>query len=236
MADELEDFIRRPEFRAPAEPPERAWEAIARRLDEEQALEEQALEEQALADAWRAAEPDRMPGPQAWEGIAARLAAAEVPAKQPRMVPLARVWQVAASFLLLLSALLAWRQDWLGAPAMPAVAQQSVGLPAELQAAEQYYLASIREKRQALEQFDPEAYGMDEQPLEASLQHLDSTYRSLRQALAESPGNPHVTGALIENLQRRIDLLNRQQQLLEQLRNMQEGQREGVDLPADTWL
>lgn len=89
-------------------------------------------------------------------------------------------------------------------------------LPSEIVEAEAFYTAEIARKRQLIASYtlnEPELKNQFSQELE----YLDSLYANLKQEL-DTVQNQRVMDAMILNLQTRIEILNRQLGILQQLK------------------
>jgi septal ring factor EnvC (AmiA/AmiB activator) len=157
------------------------------------------------------------PSPQNWAKLEKRLA----PPTEVRMVPLRRVWQVAAAVALILTSFFAWKLSNLQPQPQIQVSIDWRSLAPELASAEQYYVQQIHQKLSEVKQYAPEKYGIDPKALETEIAQLDSVYQQMGKDLIESQSDQRVVGAMIENLQIRIEILNRQLQILEQLQKVQ---------------
>lgn len=82
--------------------------------------------------------------------------------------------------------------------------------------AEDYYVSLIAQKRQAIkEQLTPEQH---EQFL-VEIDQLDSMYVELKKTYQTNASNDRVMDAMINNLQLRLDILNRQLDILQNIKN-----------------
>jgi len=88
----------------------------------------------------------------------------------------------------------------------------------ELVEVEAYYTSQINRKKEQLTSYDLKALGLDEQQLiDKELAKLDSSYLQLRKQLYTNPNTDQVMGAMIQNLQIRIEVLNRQLEVLQRI-------------------
>ncbi|WP_276497794.1 hypothetical protein [Pontibacter litorisediminis] len=103
---------------------------------------------------------------------------------------------------------------------------QSINAPAsevsaiapELPEIEAYYASQIKAKKSELSEYDLMVLGLDEhQLIDKELARLDSSYVQLKKQLYTSPNTNEIVGALIQNLQLRIRVLNRQLEVLQRL-------------------
>ncbi|MFD3000282.1 hypothetical protein ACFS7Z_07910 [Pontibacter toksunensis] len=93
----------------------------------------------------------------------------------------------------------------------------------ELAEVEAYYVSQIKEKKSKLSEYDLKVLGLDEQQvIDNELARLDSSYVQLKKQLYTTPNTDEIVGALIQNLQIRIRVLNRQLEVLQRLEGMNE--------------
>lgn len=81
----------------------------------------------------------------------------------------------------------------------------------ELAEAEVYYTSMIQQKKEELKQLHPENLA----EFEKDFQALDSTYQQLKIDFYKNPNHEQVTNAMIQNLKLRIEVLERQIEILE---------------------
>jgi hypothetical protein len=159
-----------------------------------------------------------------WQKLEARLDS-EVqmkPQKQVKVLPLVYFKRLAASFALILVCLASYH--WYYNRQME---QNHVGLEQivpELAEAEQFYMQEISTKQSALKHYDLKKYGM-EKDFQREYHVLDSSYTELKKELYRSGSQEVVVGAMVENLQIRIELLNQQLAILAQIQEMQKGEK-----------
>lgn len=97
----------------------------------------------------------------------------------------------------------------------------------ELAEVEAYYTSQIRSKKSELSAYDLKVLGLDEQQeVDAELARLDNSYQKLKKDLLTSPNTDKVMGAMIQNLQIRIEVLNRQLEILQKIEQLQKTQPE----------
>ncbi|TXK50879.1 hypothetical protein FVR03_04290 [Pontibacter qinzhouensis] len=95
----------------------------------------------------------------------------------------------------------------------------------ELVEVEAYYTTLINSKKNELSDYDLKVLGLDDdQSIDRELARLDSNYKELKQQLYTTPNTEKVMGAMIQNLQIRIEVLNRQLEVLEKIEQMQKTQ------------
>ncbi|WP_161890039.1 hypothetical protein [Pontibacter russatus] len=88
----------------------------------------------------------------------------------------------------------------------------------ELAEVEAYYVSQIREKKSQLSEYDLKVLGLDgQQEIDAELARLDSSYIQLKKQLYTNPNTDEIMSAMIQNLQLRIRVLNRQLEVLQKL-------------------
>jgi hypothetical protein len=92
----------------------------------------------------------------------------------------------------------------------------------ELVEVEAYYTSQINEKKDQLTAYDLKVLGLDEQQdIDRELARLDSSYTQLKKQLYTTPNTDKVMGAMIQNLQLRIEVLNRQLEVLQRVEKLQ---------------
>ncbi|TAF63845.1 MAG: hypothetical protein EAZ55_12690 [Cytophagales bacterium] len=90
----------------------------------------------------------------------------------------------------------------------------------EIVEAEVYYTGLIEEKKQALKKYKTEKFKDIDNEVKQSLTDLDSEYNKLKKDLLEAPDKEKLTQAMIENLETRIEILNRQLTVLQKIEEM----------------
>ncbi|MGD1839542.1 MAG: hypothetical protein ACFB0B_01385 [Thermonemataceae bacterium] len=122
------------------------------------------------------------------------------------------LWRVAAVALLLLSSVAVWQYVERGQQANTAVTTVPLNeIDPELADAEAYYTAQIQEKREELIAIDPDAL----KAFDGELHELDELYDNLKEKLLSTADQEAIATAMIENLRIRIEILNRQIEILE---------------------
>ncbi|MBD1398257.1 hypothetical protein H9Q13_13890 [Pontibacter sp. JH31] len=92
----------------------------------------------------------------------------------------------------------------------------------ELAEVEVYYTNQIKQKREELSDYDVKVLGLDEaRSIDRELARLDSSYTQLKNQLYTTPNTDQVMGAMIQNLQIRIEVLNRQLEVLQKIEQIQ---------------
>ncbi len=164
----------------------------------------------------REAFDDQEPNSQLWLSIKQDLTNS-TSTRKIRTVPITRVWQVAAVFLILLVVSLVLQRQFL-IPEMPSQKITKVDvteiyrLNPELAETEQFYIQQIQLKQQEIRQ-----YNFTDTEFETDLQQLEELYDQLKTDLVQSGNSEQVLSAMIQNLQLRSEILNRQIEILEQL-------------------
>lgn len=93
----------------------------------------------------------------------------------------------------------------------------------ELAEVEVYYTSQINSKREQLSEYDLKVLGLDEtREIDRELARLDSSYTRLKSQLHTTPNTDQVMSAMIQNLQIRIDVLNRQLEVLQKIEGIKE--------------
>jgi hypothetical protein len=163
------------------------------------------------------------PSDQLWQKLSTQLDAAPPRLAAPpggRLVPITRLWQMAAAFALLLVATVLLQYFWLRPPG------QQAGLPAnqleqiapELMEAEQFYTQQVQLKRAELLRAGAPSLGLDKD-VDQELSRLDNAYQELKRDLYRT-GNQEVVDRMIQNLQFRTELLNQQLETLQRVRTL----------------
>ena len=92
-------------------------------------------------------------------------------------------------------------------------------LSEEFVQAEDHYLTMINQRRQLIkEELAPE----QEQQFLADINQLDLMYKELKKTYQTNASNERVVDAMINNLQLRLDILNRQLEILENIKNQKD--------------
>ncbi|MGI9543572.1 MAG: hypothetical protein ACR2MX_09955 [Cyclobacteriaceae bacterium] len=132
------------------------------------------------------------------------------------------IWKAAAVLLLGVSSVLMYQksklQDKVNQTAETTL-EETIIMDTDFEETEVYYTAMIEEKKMEIASFqvdDPELKA----EFEADLEELDVLYLELKEELFET-SNEKVMEALIDNLRLRINILNRQLDILEKIKNYQ---------------
>lgn len=141
------------------------------------------------------------PSDKAWEGIDQKLG------KKQAVWPI--VWKIAA--MLFLASTIYLMIDRSQTESM-----EGPRLSDEFTQAEDYYVSLIAQRKQAIqEQLTPEQH---EQFL-VEIDQLDSMYLELKKTYQTNASNERVMDAMISNLQLRLDILNKQLDILQNIKN-----------------
>lgn len=161
------------------------------------------------------------PAPVLWNKIGEAIG--EQNKSTTRVVRMSRVrWAVAATLFLALAGSIYW---FSGTRDMPlAEKQHSVSDPLVQQIDPQYarlvteftgVIESKQTELKKLEKDDPVLY----QKFSGDIQKLDSSYQVLRSTLKANPNAEQLLQAMIENLQLQVNLLNRQLEIIQKVKN-----------------
>lgn len=150
-----------------------------------------------------------------WERVQSGLdQGQQVISKSDRATDFTIYWKIAAILLLVLSSVLGY-YNWQSAN------EDSIFENSEFANAEVYYNDMIDEKKEEIR-----LYAVSNPELESSfledVEVLDRMYAELKKQAKTSGGQERVFNAMIQNLQLRIDILNQQIKVLEQIKNKEE--------------
>lgn len=144
--------------------------------------------------------------------------------KSVRMVPMYRLWQVAASIILLLGTGIGWliyeNKQLQKNAALPLSANAALTvtldqIAPELAEAEDFYTRQIQLKSTELSRYDLKKLGLAKD-YETELKKLNEAYDELKNDFYKT-GSERVVEAMIQNLQYRMELLNKQLEILEKV-------------------
>lgn len=174
---------------------------------------------------------DEEPSAELWGKISGQLQAEKQPTKIVRMMPIQRVWQIAAGFAALLVFGLAVQWQYF--------AKQSGGVAAfknlppveqlvpELAEAEKFYAMQISQTQVALKNYEKQDKSLGatlNKEAITELSNLDKAYAELKKEFYTSGNQEAVISALIQNLQLRLELLNQQLQVIQKTEQVKKGQ------------
>lgn len=161
------------------------------------------------------------PAPALWDKIGEAIG--EQNKRSTRVVRMSRVrWAVAATLFLALAGSIYWFSGTRHVPL--AEKQHNVSDPLVQQIDPQYarlvteftgVIESKQTELKKLEKDDPVLY----QKFSGDIQKLDSSYQVLRSTLKANPNAEQLLQAMIENLQLQVNLLNRQLEIIQKVKN-----------------
>ena len=152
---------------------------------------------------------DKQPGTHVWENIQKDIAI-RYPKKKKNYLGL---WRAAAVFLFISSVWLVFEKIGINQQGGESYVYESP----EMHAAEQFYFAVINEKRQELGHVDQGNERLESNYF-VDLNALDSAYTILKSDM-KFGNTSEIEDAMILNLQLRIEILNRQLNILKALKN-----------------
>ena len=131
------------------------------------------------------------------------------------------MWKAAAIIFMIISAALLIDRQY-GSVTNENVADQ---INPEFSAVESYYISLIEEKKNELIQFDFQGNKSLENEFLSDLSKLDSAYQALEGELHEK-SSEKILDAMILNLQTRIDILNHQLEVLNNIKSTKKNETE----------
>lgn len=159
-----------------------------------------------------------------WDKIAKDLDKTEIKVapKTTQMVPIKRIWQLAAGFAALLMVGLAVQFTYLQQQyaQKPSVEQ----LVPELAEAEKFYLAQIQHTRMIVQKSNLKDIGMENDLQE--IDNLGKTYKELKSEYYQSGNREAVISAMIQNLQLQAEILDKKLQIIQKANKAKSGQIE----------
>lgn len=148
----------------------------------------------------RAAFDEASPSSSTWSSIDRRLN------KKPSMWP--TLWKIAAMLFMASTLYLMIEKN--------SYEEEGAMLSDEFTQAEDYYVSLIAQRRQVIiEQLSPE----EQKEFLVEIDQLDSMYLELKKTYQTNASNDRVMDAMINNLQLRLDILNRQLDILENIKD-----------------
>ncbi|UXP32460.1 hypothetical protein N6H18_00530 [Reichenbachiella agarivorans] len=124
------------------------------------------------------------------------------------------IWKAAAVVFVCISLGLLIERNWTPKSSETVVVEDN---PKEdIQEIENYYAGLIQERKAEILQVMSQSEVMDGE-LIADLDDLDRMYQELKIELSQNQNNEKVISAMIQNLQLRVEILNKQLKVLEQL-------------------
>ena len=129
------------------------------------------------------------------------------------------VWKVAAVLFLVSTIVLLFdrQEDSMSGPV----------LSQEFMEAEDYYVSMIAQRRQLItEKLTPE----QEEAFLSEINDLDSMYLELKKTYEVNASNERIMDAMINNLQLRLDILNRQLEILENIKGQTDANETFIEI------
>lgn len=154
------------------------------------------------------------PEDEVWQRISGKLDEREKQLSGGGENPYTRYWKVAAIILLVLSSVLVWdkmKQDTAQAP----VAQST--MEDDFARVEAYYTTLIAEKRTSL-QLNKNVSAELLEAFDEDLKKLEMMYQQLKEDYSSAPDTATLADAMVQNLRMRIEILNKQLQIIERLK------------------
>jgi hypothetical protein len=146
----------------------------------------------------------------------------KVAPKTVRMVPIQRIWQIAAGFAALLVVGLSMQFYYLQ---QRTLSESSVEkLVPELAEAEKFYSSQISQTKTVLSSYNLKEVGIESDLKE--IDNLDKAYNELKTEFYKSGDKEAIISAMIQNLQLRAELLNQKLQVIQRAEKVKKGQVE----------
>lgn len=159
---------------------------------------------------------DKEPDHQLWSQIDKKLNS-----NKKRTINYTSLWKAAAVIFMIISAALLIDRQY-NSNIKENVADQ---INPEFSAIENYYVSLIETKKNELVQFDFPGNKELENEFLSDLSKLDSAYKALKSELNEK-SSEKILDAMILNLQTRIDILNQQLEVLNNIKSKKENENE----------
>ena len=129
------------------------------------------------------------------------------------------LWKVAALVFLISTISLLFIRDFSGEEPSEQFLSDNEGYNSELIEVESYYVQLIAEKRKEIIESD-----VQNAELLAEIDVLDSMYSELKTDLKKNHEDTRLMNAMIRNLQLRVEILNRQINILEHIQTVKENE------------
>lgn len=129
------------------------------------------------------------------------------------------LWKVAALVFLASTIALLFKGN-IGVEDLPTTQLSSNGYNSELVEVESYYTQLISEKKQEIQ-----SYEIKDIELLSDINGLDSMYAELKNNLKVNQKDGRLISAMIKNLQLRVDILNQQLNILENIKNIEHNEK-----------
>lgn len=165
---------------------------------------------------------DLDPRPETWDKIRQSL-------NQDKKKDYTWVWKIAAAVFLCLSVGLAVERSMQVDNSQMAVADEQSLVPGtkELKEVETYYAQLIGKKRAEIE-LVIERKGLGDVELLKDMEQLDAMYLKLKKDLKRNQNDERLINAMIQNLQLRVEILNKQLKILERISKQEEDEKISV--------
>ncbi|MDN5214077.1 hypothetical protein QQ020_18520 [Fulvivirgaceae bacterium BMA12] len=144
--------------------------------------------------------------------------------RKKKRVDFTFLWKAAAIFFLGVSGYLFYQLN--NSEANRSSDLSTAGIMKEFEAAEAFYIAEISEKRANIEAINDVNQHLA-QSFQEDIHKLDSMYGELKKELFQD-NNEQVFNALIQNLQIRIEILNQQLNILEQVKKSKKDEKVNI--------
>lgn len=165
---------------------------------------------------------DLEPRPETWQKISQSIG-------QEKKRDYTWIWKVAAAVFLCLSVGLAIERsvNMETTTLVSAEDQSNAPLSSELNEVESYYTQLINKKRVEIE-LVIERKGLGDVELLKDMEQLDAMYLKLKRDLKRNQNDERLINAMIQNLQLRVEILNKQLKILERIRKQEEDEKISV--------
>lgn len=134
------------------------------------------------------------------------------------------MWKAAAVVFLMLSAGLLWERNYNSHPTLAVVNPTESD---ELNRVEDYYTTLINERRTEIDTYAKSNPELAKQ-FDSDLVQLDSVYNQLKTQILQNNNDQKVKDAMILNLQLRIEILNRQLNILQQIKQVKKDENYNI--------
>lgn len=133
------------------------------------------------------------------------------------------VWKVAAVLFLISTLVLLFRNDNLEVEQIEEQISSNEGYNSELIEVEGYYTKMISSKEKEIAK-----YNLSNPELLVGMNSLDSMYTDLKNNLKVNQKDDRLINAMIRNLQLRVDILNKQLNILEQIKMIEKDEKVSI--------
>ncbi len=180
----------------------------------------------------REAFDDKAPSMDLWNKLADELAKEDLQKTSQRpqkMLPVRKVWQMAAGFAAVM--LLGWLLQWKYLQNPATVSQDTVQaqpsfqkIAPEIAEAETYYFMQINQLQSNLKKYNSKTVGIENSEVSQEVEKLDTVYQNLKKDFYSSGGQEEVVRAMIQNLQLRLQLLQQHLDVVEKAEKLKKGE------------